>query len=120
MARPKDGRLWALLADQFRQAGANNHYRHARIAVAIVRRERATNGVRTWAPGESIPQDIARVYDLDGYVWVRQSCDPASTLRDSWKMLGFDPDNHAPECGGVYLTPHLLDAWGPVTEVRRG
>ncbi|MER7167266.1 hypothetical protein ABT336_14500 [Micromonospora sp. NPDC000207] len=122
MARPKDGRLWALLADEFRQAGVNIHdaYRHARTAVAIVRRERTTNGARTWAPGDTIPHDVARAYDLDGHVWVRQSTNPASTLRDSWKMRDFDPDNHAPECGGVLLTPHLLDAWGPLTEVRRG
>lgn len=122
MARPKDGRLWALLADQFRRAGAGNAdaHRFARTAVAIVRRERATNGARTWAPGEDIPYGVSHAYDLDGYVWVRQSCDPASTLRDSWKMRDFDPNQHESSCGGVHLTPHLLDAWGPLTEVRRG
>lgn len=118
-----DARLWALLTGQFYKAGAaypDDAEWHARIAVAIVRRERATNGVRTWAPGEKIPYDVAKVYDLDGDVWVRQSADPDSTLRDSWKMRDFDPDEHESSCGGVQLTPYLLDGWGPLTEVRRG
>lgn len=121
-SRRSDARLWALLSDQFRQAGApsDEAYRHARIAVAIVRRERTTNDARTWAPGDTIPYGVARVYDLDGYIWVRQSTDPASTERDHWLMRGFDPDEHESSCGGVHLTPHLLDAWGPLTEVRRG
>ncbi|MFG1659023.1 hypothetical protein ACGFIY_21075 [Micromonospora chersina] len=117
-----DARLWALLADQFRQAGAaypDEAQRYARTAVAIVRREWATNGARTWAPGEPIPYDVAEVYDLDGYVWVRESTDPESTMRDAWKMRGFNPDEHEPSCGGVQLTPFLLDEWGPLTELRR-
>lgn len=118
-SRRNDARLWALLADQFRQAGATDPDRRAQIAVAIVRRERATADVRTWAPGEQIPYDVASAYDVDGYVWVRQSTDPASTMRDSWKMRGFDPDEHESSCGGVQLTPFLLDAWGPLTELRR-
>jgi hypothetical protein len=118
-----DARLWALLVDQFRQAGAaypGEAQRRARIAVAIVRRERATNGARTWAPGDVIPYEVAAVYDLDGDVWVRQSTDPESTMRDAWKMRGFDPDEHESSCGGVQLTPYLLDGWGPLTEVQRG
>jgi hypothetical protein len=117
-----DARLWALLVDQFRQAGAANPeaQRRARVAVAIVRRERATNGARTWAPGDAIPYEVAAVYDLDGDVWVRQSTDPESTMRDAWKMRGFDPDEHESSCGGVQLTPYLLDGWGPLTEVPRG
>ncbi|MBM0235901.1 hypothetical protein JNW88_00165 [Micromonospora sp. ATA32] len=126
MASPgtrNDARLWALLVDQFREAGAaypDEALRRARIAVAIVRRERATTTARTWAPGEPIPYDVAKVYDLDGDVWVRQSTDPNSSMRDSWKMRGFDPDQHESSCGGVQLTPFLLDEWGPLTEVRRG
>jgi hypothetical protein len=115
-----DARLWALLTGEFRQAGAVDPDRCARVAVAIVRRERATSGVRTWAPGESIPYDVARVYDVDGDVWERQSTDPESTMRDAWKMRGFDPDEHESSCGGVQLTPYLLDGWGPLTEVPRG
>ncbi|MDG4791939.1 hypothetical protein O7626_39695 [Micromonospora sp. WMMD1102] len=118
-----DARLWALLADLFRQAGTqypDDAQRYARTAVAIVRRERATGNARTWAPGEAIPYDVAKVYDLDGCVWDRQSTDPESTMRDAWRMRGFDPGEHEPSCGGVHLTPYLLDAWGPLTEVRRG
>lgn len=116
-----DARLWALLVDQFRQAGAahpEDAYRYARTAVAIVRRERATTGARTWGPGEAIPYDVACAYDVDGHVWERQSADPASTMRDAWKMRGFDADRHESSCGGVQLTPFLLDGWGPLTEVR--
>lgn len=114
-----DARLWALLIDEFRKAGAprDTAERHARTAVAIVRRERDTAN-RTWAPGEVIPYEVARAYDVDGYVWQRLSTDSGSTLRDSWRMRGFDPDEHEPSCGGVHLTPHLLDRWGPLTEVR--
>jgi hypothetical protein len=118
-----DARLWALLTDEFRQVGAaypDEAQRRARIAVAIVRRERTTSGVRTWAPGEQIPYDVATVYDVDGDVWVQQSTDPESTMRDAWKMPGFDPDEHESSCGGVQLTPYLLDGWGPLTEVPRG
>ena len=50
---PSDARLWALLVDEFRAAGADSAAaeRHARRAVAVVRRERATGTARTFAPG---------------------------------------------------------------------
>jgi hypothetical protein len=115
-----DARLWALLTAEFHAAGVaypEPAQRHARRAVAIVRRARATNDASTWAPGDQIPYNVARVYDLDGDVWVRQSTDPASTMRDAWKMPGFDPARHESACGGVQLTPYLLDGWGPLTEV---
>jgi len=86
----------------------------------VVRRERATGTARTFAPGEEIPYDVARVRDLDGDVWDRQATDATSTLRDSWKMRGFDPDEHEPASQGVWLTPHLLDRYGPLTELRQG
>lgn len=116
---PSDARLWALLIEEFRAAGADPAAveRHARRAVAVVRRERATGTARTFAPGEEIPLEVTRVYDLDGDVWDRQASDPASTMRDSWKMLGFDPDEHEADSGGVWLTPYLLDRYGPLTEL---
>lgn len=122
MANPSDARLWAYLTDEFRQAGAaypDAAQRHARRAVALVRRERAENGARTYAPGDTVPYDVTRVYDLDGHTWNRQSTDPTSTLRDSWKMAGFDPDEHEPACQGVWITPFLLDEYGPLTEIRK-
>lgn len=114
-----DARLWALLIDEFRAAGAPTEpaEQHARRAVAVVRRERATGSARTFAPGEEIPYDIDRVYDLDGDVWDRQGIDPDDTLRDSWKMRGFDPDEHESASGGVWLTSHLLERYGPLTEL---
>jgi hypothetical protein len=117
--RRSDARLWVLLADEFHAAGADRDARqiHARRAVAIVRRERATSAARTFAPGDEIPYDVTRAYDLDGDVWERQSADPADTLRDSWKMPGFDPERHEGACGGVWITPWLLDEYGPLTEV---
>jgi hypothetical protein len=79
-----------------------------------------TGKARTFAPGDEIPYDVTRVYDLDGDTWERQSADPASTARDMWTMPGFDPDEHEPECGGSWLTPYLLDAYGPLTELPAG
>ena len=125
--RPSDARLWAYLADEFRSAGAERDASqiHARRAVALVRRERGTDritgrgGPRTFAPGEEIPLDVMRAYDLDGDVWERQSADPASTLKDTWKMPGFDPDEHESACEGAWITPWLLDRYGPLTEVKR-
>lgn len=126
-ARRSDARLWARIADEFHAAGVTDpgaRQLHARRVVALVRRERATGLARTFAPGEAIPYDVTVVYDLDGDIWERQATDPASTLRDSWKMPGFDPDEHEPACGGVWITPWLLEQYGPMTEVpqraRRG
>lgn len=116
---PNDARLWALLADEFHEAGADGEGRQirARRAVAIVRRERATTKARTFAPGEEIPYDVMRGYDLDGDVWERQSADPESTLKDTWKMPGFDPEQHESACEGAWITPYLLDRYGPLTEI---
>ncbi len=121
-SRLSDARLWAPLSEGFRAAGADSDAaeRHARRAVAVVRRERATGTARTFAPGEEIPYDVTQVLDLDGDVWDRQATDPASTVRDSWKMRGFDPDEHEPASQGVWLTPHLLDRYGPLTVLQQG
>jgi hypothetical protein len=118
-ARRSDARLWALLADEFHAAGAGRDARqiHARRAVAIVRRERATGTARTFAPGEEIPYDVTRAYDLDGDTWERLGTDPAA--RDMWRMPGFDPAGHEDAAGGCYVTPHLLDKYGPLTEIPR-
>jgi hypothetical protein len=119
-ATRNDARLWAYLANEFRAAGVTDSsaaQRHARRAVALVRRERTTGKARTFAPGDEIPLDVMRGYDLDGDVWERQSADPASTLRDSWKMPGFDPDEHEVAAGAVWITPWLLDRYGPLTEM---
>jgi hypothetical protein len=116
-----DARLWALLIDEFRAAGAMREpaEQHARRAVAVVRRERTKGAGRTYAPGEEIPHDVAQGFDVDGDVWDRQGSAPTDALRDSWKMRGFDPDQHEPASGGVWLTPHLLERYGPITELQR-
>jgi len=36
----------------------------------------------TFAPGDEIPYDVTRVYDLDGDVWERQEQPPGS-LKDT-------------------------------------
>jgi hypothetical protein len=82
-----------------------------------VRRARTTRKARTFAPGDEIPYDVTRAYDLDGDTWERQSADPASTARDMWTMPGFNPNEHEPACEGSWLTPYLLDAYGPLTEL---
>jgi hypothetical protein len=112
-----DARLWARLVGEFRDAGARgpDRERHARRAVAIVRRERATGTARTFGPGDEIPYDVTRAYDLDGDTWVRLSADPDS--RDMWRMPGFDPSEHESDAEGCYVTPHLLDKYGPLTEI---
>lgn len=118
MTTRNDARLWAHLCEEFYAAGATSaeaRGRHARRAVALVRRERTATGARTFAPGDDIPYDVTRAYDLDGDVWERLSADPAS--RDMWRMPGFDPAEHEEAAGGCYVTPHLLDEYGPLTEM---
>ena len=115
---PNDARLWAELTGLFYEAGApapEDRGRFGRRAVAVVRRERATTPARTFAPGDDIPYDVTRVYDLDGDAWERQGSDP--DVRDLWKMPGFSRDQHEPAAGGAYVTPHLLDVYGPLTEI---
>lgn len=115
-----DARLWAQVCGELQAAVVpfDDRQVRARRIVALVRRERAVNGARTFAPGEEIPIEVTRAYDLDGDVWVRQSADPADSLRDSWKMLGYDPDQHEDASAGVWITPWLLDRYGPLTEIR--
>lgn len=118
---PNDARLWAELCALFYEAGATapeDRGRFARRAVAVVRRERATTAARTFAPGDEVPYDVTRVYDLDGDVWERQG-QPPSTLKDTWKMVGFDPGQHESASGGAWITPWLLDRYGPLTEIRK-
>ncbi len=113
-----DALLWALLIDEFRSAGAANAdaERLARRAVAIVRRTRPDAGsARTCGPGDTVPADVVRVYDLDGDVWERQG-GPDSTLRDTWRMCDYDPDEHESRAGESWLTPHLMEEYGPLTD----
>jgi hypothetical protein len=110
------------MIDPLRLAGVPDPETLARALVAVVRRERAAelaDAPRTWAPGEDIPADVMAVYDLDGYIWDRQSADLESGLAAAWRMQGFDPDEHESLAGGLLLTPALLEAYGPVTEVRK-
>jgi hypothetical protein len=112
-----DARLWALLIDEFHAAGADRAAAEvpARRAVAVLRRERTSSEVSTFAPGERIPLTVERVYDLDGDVWRRLATDPDSNPRDSWRRPGFDAGRHEGATGGVWLTPFLLESHGPLT-----
>lgn len=106
-----DSRLWSYLVDEFRRAGADAVAadRHARRAVAVVRRERQPGcGVASWAPGDQIPAAVIWVYDLDGDVWVR-------ALGGRWKMTGFDPEDAEIAASYEYDDAGLLDRYGPVT-----
>jgi hypothetical protein len=80
-----------------------------------MRRARTTEEARTFGPGEQVPYDVVRGYDLDGDVWERLGSEPSR--RDMWRMPSFDPDEHESAAGGAYLTPHLLDEYGPLTEL---
>jgi hypothetical protein len=116
---PNDARLWAQLCEEFLNAGATSaadRMRHARRAVALVRRDRGKTDARTFAPGDEIPYDVTRAYDLDGDLWERQGA-PPDTLKDTWKMPGFDPERHDGACAGAQITPWLLDEFGPLTEI---
>lgn len=120
MASRNDAGLWADISTELAKAGmgADERMLLARTIVALVRRDRSTTKARTFAPGDEIPLDVTRAYDLDGHLWERQSSDPESWLKDSWKMPGFDPDKHEPSCEGVWITPWLLEQYGPLTEIR--
>jgi hypothetical protein len=113
-----NARIWAGLIGEFRTAGADGTQAEllARRAVAIVRREATFTKVRTFGPGDEIPYDVTRVFDLDGDVWERQG-QPPSTLRDTWNMTGFDPAEHEGAAEGAWITPWLLDRYGPLTEL---
>ncbi|ACZ87169.1 hypothetical protein [Streptosporangium roseum] len=89
----------------------------ARILVAVVRREQVPGGAH-FGPGDDIPYDITSVADLDGDIWLRRPSDPASTQRNHWIMRDHDPDEHEGAAAGVYLTPHLLTEYGPVTAIQ--
>ena len=116
---PNDARLWAELSGLFYEAGATSaedRGRFARRAVAVVRRERSATAARTFAPGDKIPYDVTRVYDLDGDMWTRQG-EPPDSLKDTWKMPGFNRVEHEWGAGGAWVTPALLDEYGPCTEI---
>lgn len=116
---PNDARLWAELSGLFHDAGATgpeDRERIARRAVAMVRRERGKTSARTFAPGDEIPYDVTRVYDLDGDEWVRQGAPPDS-LKDTWNMTGFRAGQHEEAAQGAWITPWLLDRYGPLTEI---
>jgi hypothetical protein len=116
---PNDARLWAELSGLFYAAGAMaaaDRERFARRAVAIVRRERAITPARTFAPGDEVPYDVTAVYDLDGDTWERQGR-PPDALKDTWNMAGFNPAEHEEAAGGAWITPWLLDRYGPLTEI---
>lgn len=117
-AARNNARMWAHLIGEFRAAGAGNPQAEllARRAVAIVRRETTFPKVRTFAPGDEIPYDVTRVFDLDGDVWERQG-QPPDTLKDTWNMVGFDPAEHEGAAGGAWITPWLLEQYGPLTEL---
>ena len=109
-----DAQLWARLVREFSEAGTADADRHARRAVALVRRDREERsrsgaGIRTFAPGDDIPDDVTWVYDVDGDVWERQ--------RGRWKMKDFDPAEHDGAAGRPRATPALLDGYGPLTEI---
>lgn len=110
-----DARLWATMLEPLDALGMDvaSRDRLGRVLVAIVRRERDPE-TRTWGPGESIPRDVAAVYDLDGDRWERRSSPGAET----WRMPGFDPGDHAAALGGWHVTESLLLSYGPVTEVK--
>jgi hypothetical protein len=117
-AARNDARLWATLIGEFRTAGADGAQAEllARRAVAAVRREATHPKARTFAPGDEIPYDVTRVFDLDGDVWERQG-QPPDTLKDTWNMKGFDPAEHEGAAGGAWITPWLLERYGPLTEI---
>ena len=117
-AARSDARMWAHLISEFRTAGADGAQAEllARRAVAVVRREATRRTVRTFAPGDEIPYDVTKVFDLDGDVWERQG-KPPDTLKDTWNMTGFDPDEHEEAAQGAWITPWLLDRYGPLTEI---
>lgn len=113
---PNDAHDWAYAAGELRAKGIRNPEMQARRLIAEKRRVHLPH-LRTFAPGDKVPYDVTEATDLDGDRWVRLG--PAVNERDMWRMPGLDPDEHESSCGGCQLTPHLLESWGPLTEVKR-
>lgn len=115
-AGPNDAYLWARMFDPISKVGVGGSERLARQVVAVVRRVRDEER-RTFGPGDTVPYDVTEATDLDGDRWVRLG--ETVTERDMWRMPGFDPNEHEGGCGGCWVTPDLLNRYGPLTEVTR-
>jgi len=115
-AGPNDAYDWAMATQKLRDKGIPNPDTLARRLIAEKRRVDLPD-LRTFAPGDTVPHDVTEATDLDGDLWVRLGPEP--NRRDMWRMPGFDPDEHESDCGGCWLTPHLLERYGPLTEVKR-
>jgi hypothetical protein len=116
---PTDAHPWPELSGLLRAQGIGIEREGiARRAVALVRRERATTSARTFSPGDEIPYDVAKMCDLDGDEWERQG-QPPDSIKDTWKMRGFNQDEHESAAGGMCVTPSLLAEYGPLTEIRK-
>lgn len=85
--------------------------RLARRTAAIVRREREKTGARTFAAGDDIPDDVARVHDLDGSEWARQG-QPPDSLKDTRNMTGSDPGDREESAHGTRITPGSSSSTG--------
>lgn len=83
---------------------------------AILEEWRKVERAATPGPLEAVTDDHGRGRRLDHSVWSGHGLPPDS-LKDTWKMPGFNPDEHEGAAGGCYVTPHLLDEYGPLTEM---
>jgi len=45
------------------------------------------------------------------------SANKGDTLKDTWNMVGFNPAEHEGAAGGAWITPWLLEQYGPLTEI---
>lgn len=108
--RRSDAQLWAQLIDVMHASGVpeDDLPMAARAAVAVVRRVR--DGVDTWAAGDTVPDDVSFVYDLDGYLWLRQH-DGAQPM-GVWSMAGFRKGYHLPELEGAWVQGVVFTAPG--------
>jgi hypothetical protein len=112
--------LLSQFADEFRLAGLDSAaaMHHARRAVAIVRREQDSRArirafaVRTFAPGDGLPADVTRGYDVNGDPWELEG--------GRWKTRRNNSPEHD-EPAAQYLTAQaLVDEYGPITEIPPG
>lgn len=115
-----DARLWALLTEVMYHHGVDDAAVPAAASDAVAQVRRHRDKVDTWtATGDRPPYEVMWVYDLNGQTWMRMGGKDNADTRDTWRMVTYREGYHDPACAGVWMTPHLLSEFGPVSKILK-